>query len=165
MNTWNVCDIRFGDIIVQCMGPGERYMNQVEGLLYSRLGIGIKLVMDAWHSSIFESLAEGVPWHSTASWESMLESMRAFETQIQTAEDFELEMACHTERDGTPYYTPLQYLCVLNKMWKSLPWTSEVAEQLSLRGASHAIPHFWDVEMKAHATRMFTRMKSGGPRS
>ena len=158
-----MCVMSEFDIIMPSMGASERYMD-VDGLLYSRLGLGIKCVNDAWINSYVEANFHGIPRHSTKAWVEMIESMRAMDAQIQTAEDFELEMPCYTLMDGSdPYYTPLQHLCVLYKRWR-FPWIIELAEKLTLRGASHDMPDSWDMETKAHATRMLTCLKSGGPR-
>jgi hypothetical protein len=137
-------------------------MDIMSGLAYSNVGLGIKCVVDAWVKAHGDSIIRGIPVKCTDAWMLMQDAMKAIETLLQT-EDADIDLPCFTEKDGSDsYYTPLQYLCVLDKSLMPGSWTSDLAKKLSLQGASHELPDFWDLEMKSHANLLLTCRESAG---
>lgn len=149
----------FGDIAtdverVPCIRVGARHVHTLDGLAYSNLGLGIKCVVDAWAKAHGECISTGVPVKCTKAWLLMQKAMRVIDTLVQT-DDVDIDTPCYTDADGSnPYYTPLQYLCVLNKVILPGSWTSNLAMQLLSRGASLEHSNIWTTEMKSHATRL-----------
>lgn len=151
----------FGDIAyaverVHCIQAGERYLNTVDGLAYSNIGLGIKCVVDAWVKAHAESTSTCIPVKCTKSWMLMHKAMRAIEALVDTG-DADMDAPCYTDADGSnPYYTPVQYLCVLNKVL--LPgkpgWASDLAMKLSMKGAFFEHSSIWTTEMNNHATML-----------
>jgi hypothetical protein len=85
--------------------------------------------------------------------------MRAIDTLVDTG-DADMDAPCYTDADGTnPYYTPVQYLCVLNKviMLGKPGWASELAIKMHMMGAHYEPSKIWNTEMKDHATMLLTR--------
>ena len=159
----------FGDIatdIEHITGTrtGQRYI--VDGLAYNNLGLGIKCVSEAWVRAHHDSITHGIPIEQTNAWLLMREAMFAIENLLCTKE-VDIDLPCFTESDGSnPYYTPLQYLYVLNK--QCMPpgsWTSDLAAKLYMRGASHELPEFWSSAMKSHANLMLTQCASAEQQS
>jgi hypothetical protein len=161
----------FGDIaenIGRITRTAQR-LDSIDGLAYTNLGLGIKCVTDAWVKAHGESITRDVPVRCTTAWLLMRKAIVEIETLLCTTEvDFDLP--CYTEVGGSnPYYTPLQYCCLLNKILLPGSWTSDMVMKLSLRGASHELPDFWTPAMKYHANLLLARrspaaqQSGGGP--
>ena len=134
---------------------GERHVAN-DGLAYSNMGFGIKCVFDAWVNAHGESTRKGIPEKSTDSWLLMKKAMIAIDALID-AGHADMDAPCFTDADGSnPYYSPIQYLCVLDKCILRGDWAPDLARKMHTMGAHYEHSEGWDTDMKDHATMLLT---------
>lgn len=136
---------------VQCMRSGERVIFDTQR--YSNVGLGIKCVIDAWMKAQGERTNTGIPLQCTEAGKLMLTAMRAIDASIDTGYA-DMDAPCFTCADGSdPYYTPVQYLCVLSKcLWPGQSgWASDLAMKMHSKGAHYEPDETWTTDMKDYA--------------
>ncbi len=144
---------------LQQLRLGDRYLHF--GLSYSNLGFGIECVMNAWMKANYLNDCDktGIPVKSTTAWSLMLQAQAAIDTMLDNGQA-DLDTPYRMEPDGAnPWYTPLQYLYVLQKqsIFYGFPhsWKLDLLEKLVLHGASCESPDWQTDEYKAKAKEYF----------